>query len=104
MRQAKTFNLYSKIRSALRKVWMYSPDRRNALKAAKTPDGKYYCVFCRKFFDKWAMDVDHISGCGPLTDMSHVETFVRDLFTGELVAMCKPCHKLKTKEQRRKRG
>lgn len=99
MRKAKTFNLWTKIRSALRKVWMYSPQRREALLAAKMPDGKYVCQLCEKVFEKWGMDVDHITECGALTELAHIEGFVDRLFNGKLQAICKPCHLLKRKKR-----
>ena len=79
---------------------MYSPARRDALKAAKLDD-KYFCGTCKKVYDKWAMDIDHIAGCSPLTDFHEVGAFVQDLFTGQLVAICKNCHRTKTKDQRK---
>lgn len=102
MKKPKTFNLWSKVRSALRKVWMYSPARRDALKAAKA-DNLYLCVSCvpPKLHEKWAMDVDHVEPCGPLASITDVQTFTDRLFNGKLKAICKPCHAIKTKEQRK---
>jgi hypothetical protein len=100
MKKPKAYNVYSKIRSALRKVWMYSPQRRDALKAAKMPDGKYFCEACKKFFEKWAMDVDHVSPCGSFSNWAEFGLWADRLFTNPLQAICKSCHKDKTNLQR----
>lgn len=100
MKKPKTFNVWSKIRSALRKVWMYSPQRREALGAAKYGnEGFYICQLCKKVHPKYAMDVDHIDECGKLTELDHVRGFVDRLFNGRLQAICKPCHKAKRKKR-----
>lgn len=83
---------------------MYSPQRREALKAAKT-DNLYLCVSCvpPKLHEKWAMDVDHVDACGPLSSITDVERFVDRLFNGKLQVLCKMCHAVKTKEQKKKK-
>ena len=97
----KTWNQWSKIRSALRKVWLYSPQRREALIAAKMEKDPFYiCYLCKKIYPKYAIDVDHVEPCGSLLNYLDLETFARRLFAGELQVVCKPCHALKTKEKK----
>lgn len=95
MKKAKVFNVWSKIRSALRKVWMYSPQRRQALSDVKMADGMYVCLLCKKPQEKYAMEVDHITECGSLKSLPDIQGFVDRLFNGKLQAICKPCHKAK---------
>lgn len=94
-----SYNVWSKMRSALRKVWMYSPQRREALAASKTTAGMYLCPLCVKLCEKWAMDVDHIEECGKFTELDHVRGFIDRLFNGKLQAICKNCHKAKRKKK-----
>lgn len=95
MKKPKVWNQWSKIRSALRKVWLYSPQRREAL--IKVKNGKmYWCSTCNKMMPKWAIDVDHIIPCGSLGSIEDVKGFVDRLFHGQLQILCKVCHTLKT--------
>ena len=101
MRKPKTYNQWSKIRSALRKVWLYSPQRREALAAAKLgKDPLYLCCVCQKVHPKYAIEVDHIVPCGKLTGIDNISEFAFRLFEGHLQVMCRPCHALKTKERK----
>lgn len=102
MRKAKNWNQWSKIRSALRKVWMYSPQRRMALASRKTGDNLYLCELCipPKLHPKYAVEVDHITPCGTLKGLGDVKQFVDYLFHGELRVICKPCHAERKKKKR----
>jgi 5-methylcytosine-specific restriction endonuclease McrA len=101
MKKAKKYNVWSKVRSAMRKVWMYSPQRREALKAAQMDGKSYFCCLCKKVFEKWGMDVDHIQPCGSFTNWAEFGLWADRLFTNPLQAICKHCHLAKTKSKPR---
>lgn len=85
----------------IRKIWRWSPRRRECLKAAKG------CVIC----GKRAVDLqaDHKDPVGPAPKSPPWvgwDRYLERMFEGELQPVCVPCHKKKTKEEnaeRRKR-
>ena len=99
---AKPWNVFTKLRSAVRAVWRFSPSRRGALKLA-LQNGKFTCPQCKVSYDKWCADVDHAVPCGPFTTWEDAGPFLQRLFEGELVVLCKGCHAVKTKAERRKK-
>lgn len=101
-RKARTYNLNSKIRSALRKVWQWSPMRSQALKAARIGINQYKCAECSAISSLKQVAVDHISPCGSIDDLN---AYKQRLFHGELQVLCKePCHKAKTASERRRKS
>lgn len=102
----KTYNIKTEIRSALRRVWLYSPLRRDALKRSKIAWGKYVCPKCLSINGPKLMDVDHIVKATPKGGINEPEDwgiFIKNLlYCGPdgVVALCKPCHAIKTKEER----
>ena len=97
---AKKWNVYTKLRSAIREVWRFSPQRRQALKDAML-NGKFHCPICGQEYDKWCADVDHMVPCGSFTSFEEAPMFLFRMFEGSLRVICKSCHKEVTKEQRR---
>ncbi|SRR5260221_250709 len=108
-----TMSKYQRIRSALRRFWMiYWPHRTDVLLLAKVPykgdDNKrlkfvYICAICGKTSPLKDVAVDHIRPCGQFLGPDDEQQFIWNLLFGELQVVCKdPCHKLKTKEERRK--
>ena len=89
----------SKIRSALRRLWLWSPERREALKAAWVVGTKrpmlYGCQACKRSHSLKAVQVDHITPAGSLDD---AEAFIGRLFVtvDKLQVLCEACHKAKT--------
>jgi hypothetical protein len=101
---AKKWNIYTKLRSAIREVWRFSPERRFALKMAMDDiDKKFLCSVCKQKFDKWCVDVDHVTPCGSFLSFDDAPGFLDRMFNGRLTILCKLCHKAKTKEERRKK-
>jgi hypothetical protein len=100
---AKPFNVFTKLRSAARNVWRFSPNRRLALKNAIRKDGKFNCPICGKDYDKWCADVDHLVPCGSFLSYEEAPMFLFRLFEGALRVICKGCHKQVTKDQRKKK-
>jgi hypothetical protein len=101
---AKSWNVYTKLRSAIREVWRFSPVRRLALKDAIGKDGKFTCPLCSQQYDKWCADVDHVIPCGSFLSFSDAPAFLERMFSSNLRVICKGCHKNVTKEQRKKPG
>jgi len=97
----------SRIRSALRKIWSWSENKRKVLFAARISRGVYICSVCEQEVAK--VEIDHFpTPVGP-TPGSRVappgytwDEFMSRLFCGEdnLRAVCKNCHKGITKKQR----
>lgn len=109
----KTFNLASRIRSALRKIWLYSPQRKEALEAAYTRTmgkTKYRrCSECLGEFPTKDVAVDHIIPCGTMPGTRNarpedtLDAFVERLFCPSvgLRVLCTECHTTVTREQRK---
>ena len=84
----------SAIRNALRKLWLYSDQRSEAIKNAKTGIG-YLCQGCKKLVARKETNVDHIvevgsykNGWDGLIDRMFVDA-------SGLQVLCKKCHKVK---------
>ena len=85
---------HSKILSALRRVWLYSTERKEALNSARIGP-LYICSTCHIMFPKSTVQVDHIIPIGKFTTY---ESFINLLFcpATNLQILCKPCHLSKT--------
>jgi len=96
MAKKKEYNLESKIVQALRKIWSFSPNRREALKLAKSENPfEFRCAICKRLTEK--PFVDHKTPIG-LEDSW--DGFIEKLFCepSGLQIMCRQCHKNKTSE------
>lgn len=99
-RKRPPFNLRSRITSALRRIWLYSPQRRLTVAKAKADSNR--CTECRK--PQIKCDIDHVDSVVPVEGFNGDWTnYVKRLFEGELTWLCKPCHNIKTAEMRKKR-
>jgi hypothetical protein len=95
MAKKKAWNVFGKLRTATRQIWMWSPARRQALILAQIGKGKgalYRCFICDKTLPKYCMDVDHIIPCGEFSNFEEYGNWCYRLFEGELRVLCKPCH------------
>lgn len=81
----------AKIRSALRRLWLYSNERREALRRAKIGTGLYLCSRCTKMHKAGNVQVDHITPVGKFINW---DAYVNSLFCeiGNLRVLCKDCH------------
>lgn len=96
----KKYNRTGLIIASLRKIWLYSPERREAKKKAKR--GKeYLCACCKKTYLK--VSVDHIDPVGTFTSW---DAFINRLFCSveNLQILCKGCHDAKTLHERNERA
>jgi 5-methylcytosine-specific restriction endonuclease McrA len=107
-----TARYWSFIRSCLRRAWSRYPVRYQVLKEAQKPytgtDKRtkwlYECADCSQDFKTKEVEVDHIVGAGSLKDYSDLAGFCERLFCEKdnLRVLCKPCHKKRTDEERKK--
>jgi 5-methylcytosine-specific restriction endonuclease McrA len=99
-KKPKKYNLRSRLTSAIRRVWLYSPHRNQILKDAKAAGNK--CNICKKPQEK--LEVDHVKPTVKLSGWDGDWTFfINTMFEGEMVALCKNCHQAKTALQRETR-
>ena len=99
---------WSMIRSALRQKsrwWKPISDaklkaRRNNKSANKRLKYEYQCAICKDWFPDKNIEVDHLIPAGSLRSGDDLKGFVERLFCEKdgLRVLCKPCHKIITKE------
>jgi hypothetical protein len=92
----------AKIRSALRKLWMYSPERKEAMNQARSGRGFYECARCKEVHHRSNVSVDHIQPVG-----SHKQGWdglIDRMFVpvDGLRVLCNECHKIVTNKGRKK--
>jgi hypothetical protein len=103
------YSINSSIRSALRKLWLYSPYRREAMARARISRGVYMCENpdCAKIVGPKDIQVDHIVQATPPGGIQKPEDwgiFIKNLLycgVEGLHVLCKPCHLQKTNEEKR---
>lgn len=85
----------SRLRSAMRRVWLWSQNRKECVSRARIQRGIYQCEGCRQLTHK--IQADHIIECGAIDD-----GFISRLFCSAdgLQALCEECHSRKTKKGR----
>lgn len=99
--------LKTQIRSALRRIWLYSELRKNVLAKARVARGIYRCTKCGELVGPKMIDVDHVETATPPNFEPEIDPTQWGLYIKRLLypkdeprAMCKPCHKTKTAEER----
>lgn len=101
---AKKFNLKSLIIAKLRRLWLFSPLRREALKGASKV-GKngttYKCALTKKYFTKEMVTVDHIEPVVPVSGWDGWDGYINRLFCPleGLQVLSKAAHEVKTKKE-----
>lgn len=103
------------IKGALRRIFMRSILRKKIIDQARVPSHTnpdrphvknwYYCATCKMFYLKQFMVVDHINPVIRLQETTDQLTFSRLINRiwckeNNLIAICKNCHKIKTKDER----
>ena len=105
----RKYSIEAKIRLALRRVWMYSDIRRDALKRASVGWNTYKCAMCDEIRSRNYVDVDHIEPVTPfegIVDNDWGPYIKRLLYVklDGLSVLCKECHQTKTNEERTQRS
>lgn len=106
---------WAKVRSLLRKGFMYWKPMTIALEKASRPykgankrqKKEYQCAKCKKWFKRTEVDIDHIEEVGSLKSEKDLASFLQRLTPEDPKAfqiLCKKHHKEKTNETRKKRG
>lgn len=94
LKKKKEWSPDAYIKSHLRKIWRWSPQRRLCLKAKQ-------CCKCRS---RGKLFADHISPVvGTREGFTDWNTYIFRLFTGELQPLCETCHKEKSKTEAKER-
>jgi 5-methylcytosine-specific restriction endonuclease McrA len=93
------------IRSALRAAFMKWGPKHTAKMASKIAYNQYQCAACEEIFTNREVEVDHIVGAGSLKTFDDLPQFVERMFceADGFQVLCKPCHQLKTNEERKKK-
>lgn len=84
----------AKVRSSLRRLWLYSWQRKEALARAKVGKGLYLCASCIKIFHYKLVAVDHIIQVG---NSPSWQEWIEKLFcpVDGLQVLCHDCHIIK---------
>lgn len=100
MAKKRKFNEKTKIVNAIRRIWFYSPLRREAMN--RTKEGQYYrCQKCRGLHEK--IQVDHkVPAVDPEKGWQGYDLFITNMFCpiDELQNLCESCHSKKTIKER----
>jgi len=108
MKKSK-WNIWVKVRSALRDIYRYSPMRREAIKAVTMEGGHpvyrkwFKCQICELAYPIELADCDHIEPCGALLTQDDLPMFFDRLMNGKVRVIDKMCHKKITAAQRKKK-
>jgi len=107
---------FSRVRSALRRVFRYWIPMQKALELASRPSQssnrrlkkEYQCAKCKKWKPRKSVEIDHIEECGSLKSYDDIVPFLKRLTKEEVSAyqiLCKDtCHKQKTKKFLKKKN
>ena len=92
----------TKIRWALRKLWLWSDQRRAALSRGRQARGCYKCEQCGSLVGVGLINVDHINPAVPVTGWDSWDGYIERLFCSEdgLQVLCDLCHLMKTAAER----
>lgn len=98
-KSSKPFKVETAVRSALRRLWLWSPMRTAALQRARIKRGIYRCAKCKMATPKKSIAVDHVTPVTPVDGFDTWDGFIERLFCppSHLNVLCKPCHTTKTK-------
>jgi hypothetical protein len=89
----------SRIVAALRKIWLWSEERKLALDNAKVGKNQYKCNDCQNIFSKKQVNVDHQY---PIGHWNSLDDFAEKLFCDNslLQILCIDCHQFKSRKER----
>ena len=110
---AKKYNVYAIVRNAIRKLWLQSPQRREAVERACVREHKlkkdgtpakrasivgYRCESCGGVFDK--IQVHHINEIGKNPFEMKFDDYIKAMWcpADKLKVLCKGCHKSEHKK------
>jgi 5-methylcytosine-specific restriction endonuclease McrA len=88
----------ARIHSACRKLWLWSPNRKAALTAARISRGVYRCAECQQLATSQSIAVDHIERVGSVLEAGYLERLF--CHPDGLQVLCQTCHDRKTAKER----
>lgn len=96
------YNVKTRITSALRKLWQWSPNRHDAVKRARVCRGLYRCAKCSETVSSQFFRVDHKTSCVPPSGWDSWDGFITRLFCEPdgLQVLCQRCHEQKSCQER----
>lgn len=99
------FDLNRYIINVLRRASYKLRSRGIALEKARVHYGKYKCAHCAQVFDRQSIQVDHTLPVVPISGFDTWDGYIKRLFCSpeELQILCKPCHKMKSNIENKKR-
>lgn len=79
--------------------------RFEVIKESRVDRGKYMCVKCKQQVGSRDFHIDHKKPVIPVTGFDDWNGFIERLFCNKtgLQLLCKPCHKLKSNKENKKR-
>ena len=100
----------TQLRSIIRRAWSRDPVRYAIVNDPKTKRKnksdntrlkyEHQCAICKKWFPQKETHIDHIHAAGKLLCKEDFGPYCVFMFFSELQKVCKPCHKIKTREER----
>ncbi len=111
MRPKKKFNWRTYLRSAARRIWLWHPIRREAIKLARTRKGYVGCKKCsvemKENVKPKGYDVDHIipasETANQIENWHDFLTRLLDVTVEDVQVLCKECHDVKTQKENQTR-
>lgn len=102
---------FSMILSALRRTTRYWRPATEAMKKASRPSEssnkriktEYQCNHCKEWFKGGDIQKDHIIPCGGINSYAKIVPWLKKAHIEDLSGfqiLCKPCHKIKSKEEK----
>lgn len=99
-RKPRTYNLHRLITAAARRIWFYSPMRREVVRLATRANGRIECAECGELVGKGEYAVDHIDPViNVKSGFAGYDAMFAALFCSpeDMQVLCKiPCHRVKT--------
>ena len=102
----------NQLRALLRRAWSRDARRYQCLADSRRPYNgpskqqkwEQQCAVCAKWFKASEVQVDHVTPCGSFLELTPecLGQFAYNMFENPLQTICKPCHKIKTAEERKK--
>lgn len=102
-KKAKLYAWDTKIMSAIRKIWRFSPERRQCL-AEATRNGLCLCRSCGQWIHPKLATVDHVDPVVPVTGFDSWDGVIHRMRHNKLTILCESCHKAKTKAENAERA
>lgn len=98
-------HIFEFVLRVLRRASYKWPARTIAKKDARIERGVYECNYCKKHFGPKEINIDHIVPVIPIHGSTDLNEIVPRLFcpSDGLQVLCKPCHKVKTQAENKRR-